>query len=141
MKTYGHELSMENSFEKCPFCHLGQREILLENAVGLAIADGYPVARGHALVFPRKHVGSVFDLSEEDLGELWSLVQAVRALFKNQFQSDGFTIGINDGAVAGQTIPHGHIHIIPRVHGDVPDPRGGVRWVIPAKAPYWGEGA
>ena len=109
----------------CPFCTLPPERILLTNAVGWVIRDGFPVSPGHTLIIPKRHVGSFFDL-----------VQA-QADIAAEFLPAGYNVGINDGAAAGQTVPHLHIHLIPRFQGDVPDPRGGVRWVIPHKARYW----
>ena len=86
---------------------------------------------------PRQHVESVFSLSTEGAQLLWSLVTAVRQQLVETVAPAGFNVGINDGASAGQTVAHAHIHVIPRYAGDVPDPRGGVRWVVPAKAAYW----
>jgi diadenosine tetraphosphate (Ap4A) HIT family hydrolase len=68
---------------------------------------------------------------------VWQLVAQVRVQLHKEFHPDAFTIGLNDGIAAGQTVPHAHVHVVPRFAGDVPDPRGGVRWVIPDKAAYW----
>jgi diadenosine tetraphosphate (Ap4A) HIT family hydrolase len=108
-----------------------------ESEFAVALADAYPVAEGHTLVIPRRHVASLFDLSEEEQAALWRLVALVRNELLAELRPDGFTIGVNDGPAAGQTVLHAHVHIIPRRQGDVPDPRGGVRWVLPQKAPYW----
>lgn len=94
------------------------------------------MSEGHTLVVPRRHVASVFGLSPTEQQELWGLLARVREALNERLRPDGFTIGINDGAAAGQTVGHAHIHVIPRRKGDVPDPRGGIRWVIPAKAAY-----
>jgi len=121
----------------CPFCHLiASDDVTESNAHAVAFADGYPVAAGHTLVVPRRHVASVFDLSAEEYAALWEVVGAVRG----RLTADGcpaFTIGVNDGAAAGQTVGHAHVHVIPRRAGDVSDPRGGVRWVLPERAGYW----
>jgi diadenosine tetraphosphate (Ap4A) HIT family hydrolase len=109
----------------------------LENDAAIAFSDGFPVSRGHTLVVPKRHVGSVFELAPAELANLWQLVSEVRAHLSRELNADGFTIGVNDGQAAGQTIAHGHVHVIPRRLGDVPDPRGGVRWVVPEKAAYW----
>ena len=69
--------------------------------------------------------------------DVWRLVSHVRKELESEFHPDGFNIGVNDGEAAGQTLPHVHVHVIPRFSGDVPDPRGGIRWVVPDKAPYW----
>lgn len=126
---------------KCPFCGLGPEVIVLEDELGIALRDRYPVANGHTLVVPRRHVESVFALSDEEIGALWRLVSRVRAALQQELGTTAFTIGVNDGDAAGQTVPHGHIHVIPRSSGDVQDPRGGIRWVIPRLAPYWETGA
>jgi diadenosine tetraphosphate (Ap4A) HIT family hydrolase len=78
-------------------------------------------------------------LPEEERAAVWSLVARVRGKLVSELQPDGFNVGVNDGAAAGQTVPHAHVHVIPRRAGDVADPRGGVRWVVPAKARYWVE--
>ena len=89
------------------------------------------------LVVPRKHVRSIYELPAGEQASIWQLVGEVRVKLLAELKPDGFNIGLNDGLAAGQTIMHAHVHIIPRRNGDVPDPRGGVRWVIPGKAPYW----
>ena len=102
-----------------------------------AVLDGFPISEGHSLVIPKPHVELLFDLRDDELAQVWSLVAKVRQLLQKKYQPDGFTIGVNEGHAAGQTIGHAHIHVIPRRAGDVPDPRGGIRWVIPGKAKYW----
>jgi diadenosine tetraphosphate (Ap4A) HIT family hydrolase len=121
----------------CPFCVLPKERVLLETETTLAFFDGYPVTEGHALVIPKRHMASVFDLPSDELAALWTQVSVVRKLLAENYGPDAFNIGVNDGAAAGQTVPHAHIHVIPRRNGDVVDPRGGVRWIIPEKAKYW----
>ena len=111
--------------------------MLLETEATLAIFDAYPVTEGHALVIPKRHVASVFELPREELDALWTQISAVRRLLADRYSPAGFNVGINDGLAAGQTVPHAHIHVIPRRAGDTADPRGGVRWIIPGKAKYW----
>lgn len=123
----------------CPFCHLADERIVHSNQVALAVRDAYPVARGHTLIILRRHVVSFFETTEEERGGLLELLGAAKAALDREVKPDGYTIGINDGGAAGQTVPHLHIHLIPRHLGDVADPRGGVRWVLPDKAPYWTE--
>jgi diadenosine tetraphosphate (Ap4A) HIT family hydrolase len=106
----------------------------------VAVPDAFPVVEGHMLVVPRRHVASLFDLSDEEQAAVWKLVAQVRGKLASELKADGFTIGVNDGPAAGQTVLHAHVHVIPRRVGDVADPRGGVRWVIPAKARYWAGG-
>lgn len=121
----------------CSFCHLEWDDSLPSNAHATAIPDVFPVSPGHTLVIPRSHVESIFHLPEDALREVWELVARVRALLHERHDPDGFTIGINDGRAAGQTVPHAHIHLIPRREGDVDDPRGGIRWVLPERAAWW----
>lgn len=125
----------------CAFCDLPSGSIVEQSEHALAFRDRYPVAPGHTLVIPRRHVQSPFDLDAEELASLWTLVARVRRRLAAEFAPDAFTVGVNDGAAAGQTIMHAHVHVIPRRTGDVADPRGGIRWVIPARAPYWNEPA
>lgn len=121
----------------CPFCTLPADRILLADGHALVIRDGYPVSPGHTLVIPRRHIGSWFDTDSAERGSLMRLVDQAKAQLDREFAPAGYNIGINDGAAAGQTVPHLHIHLIPRYDGDREDPRGGVRWVMPEKANYW----
>jgi diadenosine tetraphosphate (Ap4A) HIT family hydrolase len=121
----------------CPFCHLPPERIVLSNAVGWVVRDAYPVSPGHTLVIPRRHMGSFFELSPDERQGLLMLLDEARTLLQASHQPDGYNIGINDGPTAGQTVPHLHIHLIPRFQGDQVDPRGGVRWILPEKAKYW----
>jgi diadenosine tetraphosphate (Ap4A) HIT family hydrolase len=122
---------------ECPFCNLAEDRIWVQTDSAIAFLDNFPVSPGHTLVIPGDHIGALMELPENDLNEIWSLVAHVRKLLIEKYKPDGFNIGINEGKAAGQTVAHAHIHIIPRFNGDVPDPRGGVRWVIPDKAKYW----
>ena len=124
----------------CPFCALPAERILLLADEALVIRDAFPVSPGHTLVIPRRHIGSFFELTDAERACMVELLAKAKAELDFSFQPDGFNIGINDGAAAGQTVPHLHLHLIPRYRGDAPDPRGGVRWVLPAKAKYWVEG-
>jgi diadenosine tetraphosphate (Ap4A) HIT family hydrolase len=121
----------------CPFCHMEKSRIHQESECAIAFFDAFPVTEGHTLVIPKQHVGSVFDLPEEEQAALWRLVALVRAKLMAELTPDGFNVGVNDGAAAGQTVMHAHVHVIPRREGDVADPRGGVRWIVPEKAKYW----
>lgn len=116
----------------------GIRERILENDLAYAIFDAFPVVTGHALVVPKRVFQSYFEASEAERTALWNLVAELSTLLSDRFRPDGFNIGINVGAAAGQTVAHMHIHVIPRKQGDVPDPRGGVRAIIPGKALYEG---
>ena len=124
--------------DSCPFCQTieeGRVDAFTGHAA--AFPDAYPVSPGHSLVVPRRHVAGLFELSMEELDEVWQLVQEMRSDLAADRAPDGFTVGVNDGAAAGQTVPHAHVHVIPRWSGDRADPRGGVRWVLPERAPYW----
>jgi diadenosine tetraphosphate (Ap4A) HIT family hydrolase len=122
----------------CPFCALPDARILSSGPFGVVIRDAYPVSPGHTLIIPRRHVGSFFELTADERGSLLGLLEAAKRELDDAHRPDGYNIGINDGPAAGQTVPHLHIHLIPRYQGDQPDPRGGVRWVFPDKAQYWG---
>jgi diadenosine tetraphosphate (Ap4A) HIT family hydrolase len=121
----------------CPFCDLPEERTWIEEELVLATPDMYPAADGHTLILPRRHVQSVFDLDEDERHALWSLVRVVRRALMERYRADGFTVGINDGLAAGQTIPHAHVHVIPRHLGDVADPTGGLRGIFPHRARYW----
>ena len=122
---------------ECPFCTLPDERIWLETDRAVAVPDNYPATDGHCLVLPRRHVASLWDLSPDEQLEVWQLVADVRADLEDRYAPDGFTIGVNDGLAAGQTIPHAHVHVIPRHLGDVADPTGGLRGILPHKARYW----
>ena len=123
--------------EHSPFYPIADDRVILETPNCLAFLDGYPVSEGHALVIPLQPVISIFELDERMQSELWDTVRLVRDILEERHSPHGFNIGVNDGRAAGQTIPHAHIHVIPRYEGDVRDPRGGIRWVIPERAAYW----
>lgn len=116
---------------------LPESRVLCRNDAAVAICDAYPVTQGHTLVIPLRHVASFFDTTPEERAAMFSLLEAAKQLLQLEFRPAGYNIGINDGAAAGQTVGHLHVHLIPRYAGDRPDPRGGVRWVIPEKADYW----
>lgn len=126
--------------QRCPFCNPPQDSIVRESEFGLVIRDGFPVAAGHLLVIPRRHVASFFELDPLEQADLLNLIVSAQRLIRDQVQPDGLNVGLNEGAAAGQTVEHCHWHLIPRHEGDVPDPRGGVRWVVPDRAAYWNSG-
>lgn len=121
----------------CPFCEIVEgdqsAEILLETKDFLCILDKYPVNEGHSLVIPKRHVERLEEL--DDLA-IYDFIVASHAEVKQRFNPDSTNIGINNGPAAGQTISHLHWHIIPRYYGDIDDPRGGVRGVIPSEQKY-----
>ena len=123
--------------KSCPFCNLPESRIIDASTLAMVVRDAFPVSPGHTLVIPKRHVGSFFDLTELERQDLLSLLDKAKLVIDQEFKPVGYNIGINDGPAAGQTVPHLHIHLIPRYKGDLPDPRGGVRWVIPDQADYW----
>lgn len=118
----------------CIFCQIN--EIVLENELAIAFFDKYPVNKGHLLIIPKRHVEQYFDLTEQERGVMDQLIFQGKMMLDEQYKPEGYNIGINCGEVAGQTIFHVHVHLIPRYNGDMEDPRGGVRGVIPDKQKY-----
>ncbi len=121
----------------CPFCNLPTVRIVGENEHAFWIRDSFPVSPGHSLVIPKRHIASFFDATPQERISLLELLDWAKVAAEAEFQPNGYNVGINDGLAAGQTVPHLHLHLIPRFKGDLADPRGGVRWVIPEKADYW----
>jgi diadenosine tetraphosphate (Ap4A) HIT family hydrolase len=121
----------------CPFCEPDVGRIFYDDdPMFLCLWDGFPVSAGHVLVIPRRHVATWFDATAREQACLLRGIEVAKREIEKQYQPDGFNIGINVGAAAGQTVYHLHIHVIPRYKGDVEDPRGGVRHVIPDKGNY-----
>jgi diadenosine tetraphosphate (Ap4A) HIT family hydrolase len=120
----------------CPFCCPREGDILVEHSLGYARYDRYPVSPGHMLCIPFRHTDDWFALSEEERLVLLRLVDACKAILDARFHPDGYNIGVNVGEPAGQSIPHVHIHVIPRYRGDVEHARGGIRGVIPHRRDY-----
>ncbi len=122
---------------ECLFCNKPDNEIVFQNDLAYAVRDGFPVTNMHTLIIPKRHVETNFDLTWEEkraCDELISLLKETIEAEDNTVQ--GFNIGMNAGECAGQTIFHCHIHLIPRRKGDMENPRGGVRGVIPEKQQY-----
>ncbi len=120
---------------ECIFCK-PQREIIAENALAIATPDTYPVTPGHSLVVPRRHARTIWDLTDEEYAACWALARELKPVLQARHNPDGFTVGANCEEAGGQSVWHAHIHVIPRYKGDVENPRGGVRNVIPHKAHY-----
>lgn len=140
-----YELYQYNHFNKlprngsrnCPFCQLSRRvEIICETATCVAFYDGYPVSKGHALIIPKRHVANYFDLTNHEREAMNVMLQYVKKKIDERFHPDGYNIGINVNKEAGQSVFHAHMHLIPRYKGDVENPKGGVRGVIPNKQNY-----
>jgi len=121
---------------ECPFDNPPPDRIFHEDELIRCLWDAFPVSEGHALVITRRHVASWFDASADEQAAVMRGVEIARAEIEKTRQPDGYNVGFNVGEAAGQTVFHLHVHVIPRFRGDVEDPRGGVRWVIPGKAAY-----
>jgi diadenosine tetraphosphate (Ap4A) HIT family hydrolase len=120
--------------QDCPFC--GDPEIIIENELAFAHYDTYPVSPGHCLIITRRHVAGYFGATAAEKAAIWQLVDEVKPIIDREFSPDAYNVGVNIGTAAGQSIPHLHIHVIPRYAGDVENPQGGVRGVIPHRQKY-----
>ncbi len=125
----------------CAFCSIDPSRIAFSNDLVIALWDGFPINPGHLLIIPCRHAPAWSDLSSVEKSAIWSAIDQGQALISERFRPDGFNVGFNERAAAGQTVFHFHLHIIPRYAGDVRDPRGGVRHVIPDKANYLAAGS
>ena len=127
-----------NKSKACIFCEIATNDRVIDQTDHcFVIRDAFPVTEFHTLIIPKRHVADYFDLTKAETSEIQQLLQKHKALIElNDESVDGFNIGINVGATAGQTVFHVHVHLIPRRIGDVDNPKGGVRGVIPAKQKY-----
>jgi diadenosine tetraphosphate (Ap4A) HIT family hydrolase len=127
---------------ECPFCNrvAVRDEIIHSRPAAVAFADAYPVSEGHVLVVPRRHLARLEELDADEWAEVFSLVREVCREPCKRDGVDGANVGFNSGLAARPTVEHAHVHVIPRRAGDVADPRGGVRHVIPERADYWSHG-
>lgn len=144
---HGHEIhywgpwSFEDvrESEPCVFCTLPTERILGENEHVVWILDAHPVSPGHSLIVPKRHIESFFAATPAEREAILSLLDRAQEHVCQSHAPSGYNIGINEGSAAGSSVPHLHVHLIPRFPGDSEDPRGGVRWVIPDKADYWSQ--
>lgn len=120
----------------CVFCEMPTSAYVVENEYFFGLFDKYPVTEGHMLIIPKRHAETLFELTSDERKFLFELIEDGKALLEKKFNPAGFNFGVNQGLTAGQTIPHLHLHIIPRYEGDMADPEGGVRGVIPEKQKY-----
>ncbi len=134
---YKHYNQTAKAQTDCVFCNLdSEKELISETATAVAFLDSFPVNPGHTLIVPKRHVADYFELSIHEQRALWLLVNRCKTLIQKRFNPDGYNVGINVGEAAGQSIFHVHIHLITRYKGDVENPRGGVRGVVPGKKDY-----
>ena len=130
----------------CFFCKLREGKVagkakepnkyILENELALGRFDDFPVNPGHFEVIPKRHVPTIFDTTNEEKLAMFDLIDKAKTMIDKKYNPDGYNIGINCGESAGQTVMHLHIHLIPRYKGDVENPRGGIRGIIPEKQSY-----
>lgn len=123
--------------DKCLFCEKAKtQEKVLENDTCYAVFDGFPVSPGHVLIISKRHAQTFFDLTKNEQHDMIDLLNKCKLIIDEKYNPQGYNVGLNCGLVAGQSIMHVHMHLIPRYTGDVENPRGGVRGVIPAKRNY-----
>ena len=124
----------------CPFCNIdklvSKDRIVYQDDTWIAIYDNYPVSQGHVLLIPKRHVKTFFELNILELESVGLTIGIIKMILDKKYHPTGYNIGANCGESAGQTVMHCHIHVIPRYDGDMDDPRGGVRGVIPGKQKY-----
>jgi len=128
---------MKDPNNPCIFCNIKKSDLTDENELAYLSYDSYPVTDLHCLIIPKRHVKNYFELTDEEIVACNKLIKKIKKEIENKDSTvKGFNIGTNSGKTAGQSIMHCHIHLIPRREGDVKDPQGGIRSVIPLKQYY-----
>ena len=128
---------MRDPNNPCLFCNINSKDLVFDNEFAFASFDSYPVSKYHSLIVPKRHILAYFELTNDELLACNDLIKKIKKKIQNEDKTvDGFNIGTNSGVAAGQSIMHCHIHLIPRRKGDVDNPQGGVRGVIPSKQHY-----
>ena len=128
---------MRDPNNPCLFCNINSKDLVFDNEFAFASFDSYPVSKFHSLIVPKRHILDYFELTNDELLACNDLIKKIKKKIQNEDKTvDGFNIGTNSGVAAGQSIMHCHIHLIPRRKGDVDNPQGGVRGVIPSKQHY-----
>ena len=128
---------MRDPNNPCLFCNINGKDLVFDNEFAFASFDSYPVSKYHSLIVPKRHILDYFELTNDELLACNDLIKKIKKKIQNEDKTvDGFNIGTNSGVAAGQSIMHCHIHLIPRRKGDVDNPQGGVRGVIPSKQHY-----
>lgn len=126
----------DDNTSRCIFCTIQPEKMIAQNDLCFAMKDDFPVSAGHVLIIPKRHVADYFDLTDEEIAAMQTMMRDIKSRLDAELSPDGYNIGVNVNAAAGQTVFHVHMHLIPRYAGDVPEPRGGVRGVIPEKKEY-----
>ena len=128
---------MKDPNNPCLFCNIKESDLVKENDLAYASYDSFPVSEGHCLIIPKRHVKDYFDLSNDEIIACNDLIKEIKnEIIEKDSSVKGFNVGSNAGKISGQSILHCHIHLIPRRAGDVENPQGGVRSVIPSKQHY-----
>ena len=128
---------MRDPNNPCLFCNINSKDLVFDNKFAFVSFDSYPVSKYHSLIVPKRHILDYFELTNDELLACNDLIKKIKKKIQNEDKTvDGFNIGTNSGVAAGQSIMHCHIHLIPRRKGDVDNPQGGVRGVIPSKQHY-----
>ena len=120
----------------CVFCGISRERMIAENDMCFAMYDDFPVSKGHVLIIPKRHVADYFCLTEDEVMAIQTIMRELKLKLDAEFSPDGYNVGINVNEAAGQTVFHVHVHLIPRYKGDVENPKGGVRGVIPDRQKY-----
>lgn len=130
-------MEKEDKIESCFFCKtINNNNFQLENKLAIARFDDFPVNKGHLEVIPKRHVKDWWETTTEERIAIFNLLDEAKKMIDDKYTPDGYNIGMNLGEKAGQSIMHLHVHLIPRYNGDVANPRGGVRGIIPEKQNY-----
>ena len=124
--------------ENCKFCEIySEKKFDFENELAFAFWDANPVSKGHIIFMTKRHIENFFETTKEEKSDLFELIDKAKNIIDKKYKPTGYNIGINCGVSAGQTVMHVHVHLIPRYDGDVENPRGGVRGVIPENKDYY----
>lgn len=124
--------------KNCLFCNYNKDEYICENELAFALFDNFPVNEGHALIIPKRHFDNFFDATQNEIVAIYDLIHKVKEIIDKKYKPTGYNVGVNIGHDGGQTIMHLHVHLIPRYHGDIDNPRGGIRKLKRELVPYNG---
>jgi diadenosine tetraphosphate (Ap4A) HIT family hydrolase len=122
---------------QCPFCTPADGRICFDSGLVFSMPDGYPISPGHSLIILKRHIETWFEATAEEKAAMITAIDQVKVIIEHEHKPTAWNIGVNSGRDAGQTVPHLHLHVIPRYPGDIDDPRGGIRNILPGKARWW----